>query len=93
MRDRISQRLKKSVNTVLPWGSMLVLACIIGCGPLAGQSAPKPSTASQRALLDQYCVICHNDTRKVDNLKEKKSMLWEITRKYGKGLSVSCVPE
>jgi mono/diheme cytochrome c family protein len=29
-------------------------------GPAAGPAAPGPVNASERALLDQYCVTCHN---------------------------------
>jgi hypothetical protein len=44
-------------------------------GPASGQTAPKSapapaaaSPAEQRALLDRYCVTCHNDKLKTANL-------------------------
>ena len=54
----------------LSWAAMAV-ACAIGCGPLSG--APTP--AAERALLDQYCVTCHNDKRKVDNFSLQREDL------------------
>jgi hypothetical protein len=32
-----------------------------------GQTAPAPSAAAERALLDQYCVTRHNDKLKTAN--------------------------
>jgi hypothetical protein len=46
----------------LSWAAVAI-ACAIGCGPL--KAAPTP--AAERALLDQYCVTCHNDKTKIDN--------------------------
>jgi hypothetical protein len=46
----------------LNWAAVAI-ACAIGCGPL--KAAPTP--AAERALLDQYCVTCHNDKTKIDN--------------------------
>jgi hypothetical protein len=46
------------------------LASVVFCCPLNAQSASPgpPSAAAQRALLDQYCVTCHNDKVKTANL-------------------------
>jgi hypothetical protein len=80
---------KKSMNKTLLWGSVVFLAFVIGCDPLAAQSAsgrsaaPAPAASSQvkvsgataaaqRALLDQYCVTCHNDKTKIDNFSLQK---------------------
>jgi len=46
----------------LSWVAVAI-ACAIGCRPL--EAAPSP--AAERALLDQYCVTCHNDKAKADN--------------------------
>jgi len=50
--------------------SVSFLACAIVCGllvvqPASAQSAP--TAPAERAVLDQYCVPCHNDKTKVDN--------------------------
>ncbi len=41
-----------------------------------GQKAPStavpPAAAAERALLDRYCVTCHNDKTKVDNFSLQK---------------------
>src|SRR5712691_1550548 len=56
----------------------LVIACIVigsaglGHGQAGGPQGPPPGTAvasaKPRALLDQYCVTCHNDRTKTANL-------------------------
>src|ERR1035441_1318223 len=43
------------------------VVCLTASSPAAGQT-----TAQQRALLDQYCVTCHNDRTKVDNFSLQK---------------------
>ena len=67
-------------------GSAALLGCLIGYDPAAGQSPsgrplPKgaaptqhpPATAvAERALLDQYCVTCHDDELKAANLSLEK---------------------
>jgi hypothetical protein len=40
--------------------------------PLPTQQSTSPSAATQRALLDQYCVTCHNDKTKRANLTLEK---------------------
>src|SRR3989442_2594780 len=43
--------------------------------PATRQRAPEtasPSAAAERALLDQYCVTCHNDRTKRANLSLEK---------------------
>jgi hypothetical protein len=37
------------------------------CGA-AAQRAPAPTSAAERAVLDRYCVVCHNDKAKTANL-------------------------
>ena len=36
--------------------------------PTLNAESPAPDVATQRALLDQYCVVCHNAERKTANL-------------------------
>ena len=63
------------MKLILEWAGLAV-ACTIGCWPFAAISAPaqRPSAVSaatpdaERALLDQYCVTCHNDKNKTANL-------------------------
>ena len=53
---------------------LLVIDCLlflsvvfIASGQTAGVQAPKPgapSVSTQRALIDQYCVSCHNEKQK-----------------------------
>src|ERR1700736_213906 len=63
------------------------------------QQAPAPagpSGAAQRALLDQYCVTCHNDKAKIGGLSLEKldvahvgenPQLWEkVVRKLRAGV-------
>lgn len=70
------------MNRVGNWAGV-ALACAIGCGALAAQSAPaprpaakaenaSPTPAAERALLDRYCVTCHNDKTKIDNFSLQK---------------------
>ena len=73
--------------------------CAAICGPATAQS-PSPAAhataASERALLDQYCVGCHNDKAKVANFSLQKLDLatagdhpevWEkVVRKLRAGL-------
>ncbi len=62
------------MNRILIWASVAI-ACAAGDGRLEAQSAPAqrlaakaaPTPASARALLDQYCVTCHNDKTRADN--------------------------
>jgi hypothetical protein len=51
----------------------MLIAAVIGAGHLRvaaapQSSAPSPSTAPDRVLLDQYCVGCHNQRARVANL-------------------------
>ena len=59
--------------------SFSFLAWAIGCAllivqPASAQSPPK-TAAAERAVLDQYCVPCHNDKAKVDNFSLQKEDL------------------
>ena len=81
-----------SVNTfgALP---LSILASVVFCCPLIKAQS---SEAAQRALLDQYCVTCHNDKVKTANLSlqsaDIKSVadhpeLWEqVIRKLRAGM-------
>lgn len=62
------------MNRIPNWAGFAFF-CAIGCGSLTAQSIPArrqatniaPTPAAERALLDQYCVTCHNDKTKIDN--------------------------
>ncbi|HEY3826838.1 MAG TPA: DUF1592 domain-containing protein [Bryobacteraceae bacterium] len=63
----------------LRWAGISVFIGLLCCGSGTGQSAAPGSpvkvrpagggttAAAQRALLDQYCVVCHNDKTKIAN--------------------------
>jgi cytochrome c5 len=60
---------------------MLVLATATIAVPKAkqtAQTAPRPVTTAQRALLDQYCVKCHNQQVKTAGLMLDKADLNDI---------------
>src|ERR1022692_2710568 len=48
----------------------LLFGCLLSAMPLTAQ--PVGTAASQRALLDKYCVTCHNDKIKTDNFSLQK---------------------
>ena len=52
-------------KTLIPLS--IAIVCLTDSTPAAAQTAAK-----QRALLDQYCVTCHNDRTKVDNFSLQK---------------------
>jgi hypothetical protein len=52
-------------KTLIPLSTAIL--CLTASSPAAGQTAAK-----QRALLDQYCVTCHNDRTKIDNFSLQK---------------------
>src|SRR5580704_1272944 len=54
------------MTAMLRWGGITMLTGMLCQFPLAGQS-PAATAAAQRALLDQYCVVCHNDKAKIAN--------------------------
>src|SRR5579863_1030661 len=84
--------------------SLTVLGCMISYRPATGQStlarqptpAQKPSALAERALLDQYCVTCHDDEQKTSGLSLQKldlatvgdhPELWEkVVRKLRAGM-------
>jgi mono/diheme cytochrome c family protein len=60
----------KSIGKFIVSGGVAFFACIVGSSPLAAQTAKAgtaPKATEYRALLDQYCVTCHNDKTKIDN--------------------------
>ena len=84
------------MTKALVWGSMAV-GCVIWSSPAAGQSPSERDTAGvERALLDRYCVVCHNDKAKTANLSLEKldlttagdnPELWEkVVRKLRAGV-------
>ena len=84
------------MTKALVWGSMAV-GFVIGSSPAAGQSPSERDTAGvERALLDRYCVVCHNDKAKTANLSLEKldlttagdnPELWEkVVRKLRAGV-------
>ena len=98
--------MKRNLLVVL----IAILAAVLGYGQAAGpqrQTAPPaaptvkaaataPAAAAQRALLDQYCVTCHNDRAKVGGLSLESAdinrvgdnaELWEkVVRKLRAGV-------
>src|SRR5215475_10468019 len=66
------------VKKTLLVSSAALLGCLISSGPVQGQTpaakpaVAAPTAASERALLDQYCVTCHNDKAKIANLSLQK---------------------
>ena len=90
----------KPMKKALLLGSVAVLCCVLGYRPAAGQSTPgRPpavSAAAERALLDHYCVTCHDDEQRTANLSLQKldmstvgdhPEVWEkVVRKLRAGL-------
>jgi mono/diheme cytochrome c family protein len=84
------------------WLMAVALAVALASTPTTAQRGPAPATpssptaAAQRALLDQYCVTCHNDRLKTSNLSLEKlelaavgdhAELWEkVVRKLRAGV-------
>src|SRR5579862_3884938 len=48
--------------------SVLVVGCMAALSVLAPGQSPRISAAAERALLDQYCVGCHNQKAKIGGL-------------------------
>src|SRR5438067_1929048 len=48
-----------------------ILIAVLVCVAVSS-SLPAQTAAEQRALLDQYCVTCHNDKTKIDNFSLQK---------------------
>ncbi len=74
-------RARRKGGSSVRFVGLLLFACIVGCAPLAGQQAslenspakgPTHTSAAERALLDRYCVTCHNDKTKTDNFSLQK---------------------
>ena len=53
-----------------------ILGLLGASQPALGQASPTP--ASARALLDRYCVVCHNDKTKVANFSLQKEDLGAV---------------
>ena len=50
-------------------GLLALIALVLGSGGMVfAQQAPAPTSAPQRALLDKYCVTCHNQRLKIGGL-------------------------
>src|SRR6266850_992718 len=82
-------------------GCMAIVLAVLGYGQAAGPQKQPPATGvasatAQRALLDQFCVTCHNDRTKRANLTLEKldlatvgdnPQLWEkVVRKLRAGV-------
>jgi hypothetical protein len=96
--------MKRSMKKALLPSSAGILLCLIGNGSADGQAPPVRATAqsqaagaaAERAVLDQYCVTCHNDKAKTANLSLQNldlttagdhPELWErVVRKLRAGL-------
>ena len=58
-------------------GCAVIVSAVVGYGQTGGSqkqspAAITPSAATERALLDQYCVTCHNDRARRANLSLEK---------------------
>ena len=65
-------------------GSVLLVSAVLGYGQAAGAQRPSENTAAtaaaERAVLDQYCVTCHNDrTRRANLSLEKLDLSTHVT--------------
>jgi hypothetical protein len=70
-----------NIGVLASCGILLVLATATIAVPRArqaGEPAPRTATAAQRALLDQYCVTCHNQQMKTAGLMLDKADLNDI---------------
>src|SRR5579864_9260009 len=88
-------------------GIVVFVGWVASSGPAAGQSPTRQGTPerapaavasaqAQRAVLDQYCVVCHNDKLKTANFSLQNSDLaavgehpevWEkVVRKLRAGI-------
>ena len=48
------------------------ISCVVLTAPLLAQAVPTPPTSPHRALLDKYCIACHNDRAKTGGLTLEK---------------------
>jgi len=53
-------------------------AVAIACAIAGGSLEDTPTPAAERALLDQYCVTCHNDKTKADNFSLQKEDINDV---------------
>src|SRR5687767_14524270 len=58
------------LNKALVWTTVAVICAgyLQGAAPQSSNSGPPPAPSTQRAVLDQYCGSCHNDTSRVAGL-------------------------
>src|SRR5437867_12282577 len=65
-------------------GGVVLVTAVLGYGQAAGLQRPSGNTATaatERAVLDQYCVTCHNDRTKRANLSlEKLDLSTHVTQ-------------
>jgi len=64
-------------------GGVVLVTAVLGYGQAAGPQRPSgntPTAATERAVLDQYCVTCHNDrTRRANLSLEKLDLSTHVT--------------
>src|SRR5436190_24236598 len=65
-------------------GWVVLVTAVLGYGQAAGAQRPSENTAgtaaAERAVLDQYCVTCHNDrTRRANLSLEKLDLSTHVT--------------
>src|SRR2546428_11377272 len=65
-------------------GWVVLVTAVLGYGQAAGLQRPSENTAAtaaaKRAVLDQYCVTCHNDrTRRANLSLEKLDLSTHVT--------------
>ncbi|SVB24968.1 uncharacterized protein METZ01_LOCUS177822, partial [marine metagenome] len=66
---RLSDRRDYSLQNRLFAGYFAVVLLALFCADLAAQGAEPTTVSPQRALLDQYCIACHNGRTQAGNLE------------------------
>ena len=95
MRISFFMRRISTVRIALGIGLALAMAALAQKPPVAKPSPAVSDAAPQQAMIDQYCVMCHNETLKtagvvleglhIDHVGDN-SAIWErVLRKFGSG--------
>ena len=60
--------------------AVIAAACVMGVGAPSGAGAQQPAAAAppQRALLDQFCVACHNDRLRTGGLSMQQLDITDV---------------
>ena len=83
--ERLDERRARRHGLPLP--GLAVIGLLLGAGPAAGQTTgPAPSSpgedaaATYRAVLDRYCVTCHNGRLRTAGLELDRADLSDVSR-------------